>query len=347
MPGMVLAGVFFLLSLITLAMLFWPRRGLLWRWRKGGKAAERVLIEDTLKYLFKCEMRDQRPTLESVAGMLSLDLDQTSQILERTRERGMVELHDDKLQLTSEGREIALHIIRAHRLWERYLADSTGFSEEEWHRQAEKYEHRLSNEQTRKLSARLGRPTHDPHGDPIPSVRGEVVDHGGQLLSTLEEGDTARVVHIEDEPEALYAQIVAEEIHPQMILRVMEKSPQRIRLRGEGREFTLAPMIANNISVLPVGEGQGQAEEAGLTMDRLQPGQRGEVLELSPRIRGVERRRLLDMGILPGTEIVAELVSPGGDPKAYRIRESVIALRRDQTQHIKVRRKNGQDEDIA
>jgi Fe2+ transport system protein FeoA len=60
------------------------------------------------------------------------------------------------------------------------------------------------------------------------------------------------------------------------------------------------------------------------------------VTEISPLSRGVERRRLLDLGIIPGTEIGVELVNPGGDPTAYRIRGTVIALRSSQARLIRV-----------
>lgn len=336
---------FSVLALVTLGLLFWPESGFFWRWRRGRKAAERVLIEDTLKYLFKCKKGNQHPTLVSVAGMLSVDLDRASQILDITRERELVSLEGDELQLTSKGREMALQIIRAHRLWERYLADSTGFAEGEWHKQAEKVEHHLSSEQLDRLSAKLGRPTHDPHGDPIPSPTGDLEHHGGQPLSTLEEGSLARIVHIEDEPDIFYAQIVAQGIHPQMIVRVGEKTPERVQLWSEGREINLAPMIANNLSALPVEDEEVDETKEGITMDRLERGQRGKVIEISPRMRGLDRRRLLDLGVLPGTEVRAEMVSPSGDPTAYRIRESLIALREEQARQIRVRVGNGHDDE--
>ena len=67
-------------------------------------------------------------------------------------------------------------------------------------------------------------------------------------------------------------------------------------------------------------------------------GKTAEVLRISPNCRGAERRRFMDLGILPGTQLTAELVSAGGDPTAYLIRGALIALRREQAQHIKVRR---------
>lgn len=336
MSESIVMGVIIICGVILGGVLVWPERGLIWRWLDRNQRVERVLIEDALKYIYKCERREQLPTLESVAGMLSVSMDRATGILDQTRQRGLVSMQGDQFILTDSGRKIALQIIRAHRLWERYLADSTGFTEQEWHQKAEKLEHRTSAEDADRLSARLGRPTHDPHGDPIPSRQGDLVGHDGQPLTTLEEGTLARIVHIEDEPEMVYAQIVAEGLHPHMTIRVDEKSDQRLRLWSGEQEFILAPMLAANLSVVPVQEGDIDQISRGIRLHDLEEGQEGKVLDISPQIRGLDRRRLLDLGVLPGTVVKAEMVSPGGDPTAYRIRETLIALRQEQARHIRV-----------
>lgn len=66
-------------------------------------------------------------------------------------------------------------------------------------------------------------------------------------------------------------------------------------------------------------------------------GERGQVVEISSQCRGLERRRLLDLGFLPGAELKVELTSPGGDPVAYRIRGALIALRKEQADLIQIR----------
>jgi len=76
------------------------------------------------------------------------------------------------LNLTSDGRSYALRIIRVHRLWEKYLADETSVSENEWHQKAEEVEHLITPEQADTLAAQIGNPVFDPHGDPIPSASG-------------------------------------------------------------------------------------------------------------------------------------------------------------------------------
>lgn len=322
----------------------WPQRGLLARWRRRAHVTDRVRIEDTLKHIHKCEMYGRRPTLESVAGSLGVSTDAAASLLGAMQALGLVNVASGDYALTPQGREAALHIVRAHRLWESYLAEQTGFEEQEWHQQAERLEHDLRPEQVEALAAQLGRPTHDPHGDPIPDADGRYVDPGGQPLPTLTLDRPARIVHIEDEPETIYAQLVAEGIYPGMEVRLVEVSPTRVRFWAGGDEHLLAPLLAANVSVRPVeaasvpGYNAAVGAVAAETLAALRPGQQGQVVALSPRIRGVERRRMMDLGILPGVVIGAELVSPSGDPTAYRIRGAMIALRREQAQLINIQR---------
>jgi len=245
-----------------------------------------------------------------------------------------VELNGGALRLTPAGHEYALHIIRAHRLWERYLADETGYGETQWHDQAEQVEHELSPVEIDQLAAQLGNPTHDPHGDPIPTSDGWIVNQHGLPLTIMEAGQVARITHLEDEPDAVYAQLAAEGLYPGMEVHILEVSPQRVRFWADGDEHVLAPIVAANISVqlLP----KEIPMEPGWTLADLKPGEKGKVTTLSPRCRGAERRRLLDLGIVPGTVIEAEMVSPGGDPTAYLVRDTLIALRKEQAELINI-----------
>ena len=297
---------------------------------------EKVLIEDALKYIYKSEKNQKLVTVESLAGVLSTSLGRTSEILTLTQEKGLLEMVGNQFRLTEPGRRTAIQIVRAHRLWERYLADATGFEETDWHPQADLLEHKLTVADTERLSAQLGHPTHDPHGDPIPTAQGDLVPHGGIPLTNLEVGTAARVVHIEDEPDLIYAQILAEELYPNMIVEMVEINSNRINFWSGDQEHVLAPIVAANISVIPITKKLEDEVLPGVPLDTLQPGERGKVTAISSLCRGVGRRRLYDLGIIPGTEIEVEMVSPGGDPTAYRIRGSVIALRDSQARLIKV-----------
>jgi DtxR family Mn-dependent transcriptional regulator len=311
-----------------------PERGVLPRWARARQFTQRVRSEDVLKYVHKCEMKGRRPGVESVAGILHLGLDDTAQLLVQLQADDMLIAAEDGIRLTPLGRETALHIIRAHRLWERFLAEETGFNETDWHGQAEQYEHLLTPAQADALAHQLGNPTHDPHGDPIPTGSGEVVAHGGFPLTSLEVDTPAQIVHLEDEPEIVYAQLAAEGLHPGMVVRLIENSAQRVRFWADGDEHLLAPIVASNISIRPLTVEPSRQEYASLAT--LEPGETAEVLNISPLCHGQERRRFMDLGILAGTKITAELRSAGGDPVAYQIRGALIALRQEQAALINI-----------
>lgn len=319
-------------------LVFWPDQGILARWRRTREMNVRVRGEDALKHIHLWELDGRHPTVQSVAGALHVSANEAAGLLAGLESQQLVQIDAGELGLTPQGRDSALHIIRAHRLWERYLAEETGFSEAEWHGQAERLEHDLTPAELDDLAAQLGHPTHDPHGDPIPTAEGEMVDHGGRPLTTLDVDTPAQIVHLEDEPEVIYAQLAAEGLHPGQSLRVTENTPERIRFWTNGDEHVLAPIVAGNISVVPLPEHIPATPPDCQCLSALQPGETGEVVQIVPTCRGAERRRFLDLGVTPGTAITAEMRSPGGEPTAYRIRGALIALRRRQAEQIKVRK---------
>lgn len=332
MLGWIIIG---LVGLIA-AMVFWPRQGLVGRWREARRLAARVLREDALKHMLKAEVNGQAPTLNSVAGALQIKRDRAARVLSEMESGGLISHRDGSLRMSKAGRELALHIIRAHRLWESYLAEQTGVSEAEWHHRAERQEHLLSPEAAAALAAQLGHPAFDPHGDAIPPVGGELGAESGQSLNAAPVLAPVRIVHIEDEPEVIYAQLCAQGLRSGMRVCVLEKSPEGIRFWADGGEHVLAPILANNISVAPVPGLQASDlfEEHYLSL--LKPGERATVLGLSPCCRGSERRRLLDLGFVAGTPVEIEMVSPAGDPTAYRVRDTLVALRREQAGLIRI-----------
>jgi len=143
---------------------------------------------------------------------------------------------------------------------------------------------------------------------------------------------------MEDEPKAVYAQLVAVGLHPGMAIRLVEASPQRVRLLAGGSEHVLAALVAASVSVEPGPDERRAEASVGEPLSALRPGEDGRVLAISRRCRGAERRRLLDLGVLPGTIIRAEMRSPNGDPTAYRVRDALIALRAEQAELIRIKR---------
>lgn len=324
------------LGLLGFAALIWPRHGVLARWQRSRELAERSRREDVLKHALKCEVSGRPPTLDSIAGALQIGRGLTAELLQDLQDRGLISLEGDVLALKPAGREMALHIVRAHRLWESYLADQTGVSEAEWHQRAERQEHLLTPQETEALAAQLGHPLCDPHGDIIPDAHGNLAGEKGQPLPALTANTPVLITHLEDEPETVYAQLCAQGLRPGMKAFVIEKSPHRIRFWADGNEHVLAPVLANNITVVPQPDFKTEDLLEEEFLSGLQPGRRARVLGLSPACRGAERRRLLDLGFVAGTAVEVEMISPAGDPTAYRVRGTVIALRREQAGLIRI-----------
>jgi len=337
-----LEPLLYLLGGTVLVLLgFWfflPKKGFLAKWQRSRHMSERILIEDALKHIYNCEIVGDRPTIHSIAGALQVSDKDATDLVAKIEAAELAQRDGHTLRLTTSGKQSALHILRAHRLWERYLADATGFSESEWHTQADLYEHRLSTTDADALSAQLGYPTYDPHGDPIPSTNGELIPVVGTPLTAADVDVHLRIVHIEDEPQAVYDQLLAEGLHPGMVINLIDSSPQRVRIWADGDEHILAPIVASNISVTPVPEEKECETLPCERLSELKSGEEAVVAGISLACRGLERRRLLDLGILPGTIIQAEFASPSGDPMAYRIRDALIALRDDQAKMILISR---------
>ena len=323
--------------LIGVVALFWPDSGLLWRLRRAFRASERVLAEDALKHLFDCEYKGRIGNLQSLSGVLSISGNRAAEILQQLEAREWIRPVEGGYRLTSEGRSYALRIVRIHRLWERYLSDETGFEPPLWHQKAELHEHTTSPEEADAMAARMGHPRYDPHGDPIPTSGGEILPPQGRPLTELPADTLGEIVHVEDEPEAIYAQLVAEGLHPGMRVQVLNSTPERLRFVADAEEHVLAPVLAANLSVIVLT----QEEEMTGPFERLSSlelGESAKVVSISPFLRPQERRRMLDPGLIPGTEAQAEIRSPAGDPTGYRIRGAVIALRREQAEQVQVER---------
>ena len=332
-----LALLVFAAVVAVIGVLAWPRIGVLARFARTSRITERVLLEDALKHVYTCEAIGRLSTLESIAGQLEVSTGKAAALLVRLAELELVRSEEAGPRLTDRGRDSALRLVRSHRLWERYLADRTGVPAGEWHAEADRMEHALTAEETEALAARLGHPPWDPHGDPIPTQGGELPEVERLTLAGAAAGRAVEVVHLEDEPREIYDALLADGLGLGARLDVLDRSDRMVRVRARGREWSVPLVVARNVSVrrLPAG---ASADKPVATLRDLAPGEAGRVVDVSPACQGSQRRRLLDLGVVKGTEIVPELVSAGGDPVAYRIRGALIALRREQAEWIRIER---------
>ena len=316
------AGVLFALALA-------PRWGLRARLRARRAFRLQVNIEDALRHLYAAEERGGLPTLESVAGSLHLPTRRAAEIARVLHERGLTTMAEG-LVLTPAGVRTARQIVQAHRLWERYLADELRAPAAELHRRADRQEHRLSKDEVEHLAARLGHPQVDPHGDPIPTVaeRGRAP---GWPLTLMARGASGEIVHLEDEPEAIFARLVRQGLEPGQRVTVLEATRDRLVVEVDGQRRQLSPVDAANIFVVPVLEPAGPAPR---TLADLRPGERGRVRAV--KLAGFARRRLFDLGFTPGARVECAFPAAFGEPRAYRVRDTLIALRTGQARRIEI-----------
>src|SRR5687767_2841744 len=240
-------------ALLALAVLM-PSYGLAAQLRLRRATIARERTENALKHLLRQATDGHSASFQSLKGEIGLGDRVLLALTERLQREGFMQSDDAHLKLTAEGERLALHVVRAHRLWEVYLAEELGVPLDRVHVEAERQEHRLSPQQVDRLSAAMGHPEVDPHGDPIPGADGVAPQPPGTVLSAWPLSTPARIVHLEDEPPLAYAQLSAEGLKLGQVVRVIERTPARIILSDGEHEYRLAPMLAANVHVVAAGE---------------------------------------------------------------------------------------------
>ena len=213
-------------------------------------------VEDYLKTIYQITSTHERASTNqiamalglapaSVTGMIKKLNDIEPPVVEYQKHRGVV--------LTEKGESIALEIIRHHRLIEVFLHEVLEYDWDEVHPEADRLEHVISEEFDERIAKALGNPTHDPHGDPIPTRELEMPDRLLSPLSDLRPGQEAVVLQVRDENPELLRYLSDMGIIPNVSLRILEYSPLdenlSLQVSGEGNNFVLGPRITQEIFV--------------------------------------------------------------------------------------------------
>lgn len=328
--------MFFALAILAF-LLFRPKKGWFWLVKNNSKPNHKIIVEDILKLLYHSENADKPINVIDITRTLKDSDDLIIESINKMAGHELISLEGDSVKLTKSGNDYALRIVRAHRLWEKFLAEKTGFDEAEWHKRAEEKEHELTNDETDILASRLGNPQFDPHGDPIPTNTGKMASVIGIPLSDLSVNTNGRIVHIKDKPDIIYKQILAENIHIGSQIRIVEKSTTRIVFHSEGEAFILAPIVAGNITV-SVLKKDVIFEENVARLSMLNEKESARIIGISRDLRGDSRRRLLDLGFVKGADVSIDLLNPLGEPKAFLIKGTSIALRNNQASKILIKK---------
>jgi DtxR family transcriptional regulator, Mn-dependent transcriptional regulator len=184
-------------------------------------------VEDYAKAIYALESRGEGAvTTNAIAERLGVTPASASGMVKRLDTMGLVtHVPYKSVQLTPRGVKVALEVLRHHRLLELYLAQSLGVPWDRVHDEAEVLEHVLSEELEELIAAKLGDPTHDPHGDPIPTRDGRIVESPNLSLQALEPGARGTFVRISDADPEMLRYLSARGIFPGDAFTVIEKQP--------------------------------------------------------------------------------------------------------------------------
>jgi DtxR family Mn-dependent transcriptional regulator len=150
--------------------------------------------EDYLKAIYKLQRRSGSAANAAIAEELGVKPASVTGMVGKLVQMGLVRHAPYQgVQLSGDGEKVALEVLRHHRLVELYLTEFLGYPLDRVHEEADRLEHVISNELEERIAAKLGHPTVDPHGDPIPTREGSIAETGLDRLSEIAP-DTAVVV---------------------------------------------------------------------------------------------------------------------------------------------------------
>lgn len=209
-------------------------------------------VEDYLKVIYRIELEGNKATTTKVADALDVSSASATNMVKRLSKMGLVDYESYKgVSLTESGKKIALEIIRHHRLLELYLLEVMGYSWDEVHEEAEKLEHHISEQFEEKIAQLLDDPTHDPHGDPIPTKDGLMPEMDADPLVNADADQEYIVNRVKDQNPELLRYLEKIGLLPGIKIKIKEKGPFKgpVTILIEGSEKVIGNDVAQNILV--------------------------------------------------------------------------------------------------
>jgi len=227
-------------------------------------------VEDYCKEIYALETRSEEPVATNpLAERLGITPGSVSAMFRKLEELGLItHLPYRGVRLTPDGRRIALEVIRHHRLLESYLADVLGMPWDRVHAEAEVLEHVLSEDLEELIAAKLGNPTVDPHGDPIPTADLELEELPTDRMESLQPGDQGLFVRISDSDPEMLRYLAERGISPGERFAVRDRQPfgGPLFVAFGGREHAIGGRLAGAMRVVverPVQPPGAAADERG------------------------------------------------------------------------------------
>jgi DtxR family Mn-dependent transcriptional regulator len=210
-------------------------------------------VQDYAKAIYSLAVRGDEPVSTSaLAERLGVSPASASAMVKRLAALGLVTREPyHGVDLTATGERVALAVIRHHRLIELYLAEALGMTWDRVHEEAEVLEHAISPELSELIAAKLGYPTHDPHGDPIPTAEGEIDEGMTRPLAELQPGDRAVFARVSDSNPEMLRYLAERGIGRGAKLEVRRREPfgGPLTVRTAGREHALGDQLARAMRV--------------------------------------------------------------------------------------------------
>ena len=206
-------------------------------------------VEDYAKAIYSLQARCGGEPVQSgdIAARLGVTPASASGMVKRLAELGLVDhIPYRGVALTEPGERLALEVLRHHRLLELFLADELGMAWDLVHDEAEALEHVISPELERLIANKLGNPTHDPHGDPIPSAALEIDAVSTQSLDALSAGDRGRFVRVSDSDREMLRYLADQGIALGAEVEVRGRQPfgGPVIVRIDGKDHALGGTLA-------------------------------------------------------------------------------------------------------
>lgn len=207
-------------------------------------------VEDYLKAIYLLETENEPATTNNIAESLSVSSASVTNMFKKLAKLKLINHKSYRgAELTQAGEKIALEVIRHHRLLELYLKEMMGYSWDEVHEEAEKLEHHISEQFEDKIAELLNDPTHDPHGDPIPSKEGVVPQMASLAITDAEENTSYIIGRVRDQDPELLRYLEKSGIIPGVKLTVLEKAPfdGPVKIMLEDKETTIGNSVAKDV----------------------------------------------------------------------------------------------------
>jgi DtxR family Mn-dependent transcriptional regulator len=220
--------------------------------RKDPSTEPSQSVEDFIKAVYSLQQQEERVSTNALSAALNISAPSVTDMAQRLVGAGLVDYERYKgVVLTTAGREMALSVLRRHRLIELYLVRELGYELREVHKEAEQLEHAVSDRFVEAIARKMGDPDFDPHGDPIPSADGTVTQRHLLPLSELPENVNALVSQLKTSSPEMLQHILDRGFKLDSRVEVVARDPFEgpITTRVDGHERMIGHNVAECILV--------------------------------------------------------------------------------------------------